>query len=59
MAYYSAISNPFLKLEAPAEASHDHFLCLQVGKPKWKKFRKRVLELGQLYGNIPPTNAIV
>ncbi|GLB33779.1 putative trafficking protein particle complex [Lyophyllum shimeji] len=48
MAYYSAISNPFLKLDASADAAHDRSPYLLVGSPKWKNFRMRVDEISRV-----------
>ncbi|KAK2466186.1 hypothetical protein APHAL10511_001828 [Amanita phalloides] len=50
MAYYSAISNPFLKLDVPPDASHAHAPYLQVGSSKWKAFRQRVDEISRVVG---------
>jgi len=47
MAYYSAIANPFLKLDAPPDANQTHSPYLQVGSPKWKAFRKRVDDISK------------
>jgi len=54
MAYYSAISNPFLKLDAPADASSDHSPFLLVGGTKWKGLRRRVDEISRVVGNVAP-----
>ncbi|KAG5637777.1 hypothetical protein H0H81_003278 [Sphagnurus paluster] len=45
MAYYSSISNPFLKLNSSTDTTHDHSPYLLVGNPKWKNFRGRVDEI--------------
>ncbi|KII94759.1 hypothetical protein PLICRDRAFT_47771 [Plicaturopsis crispa FD-325 SS-3] len=45
MAYYSAVSNPFLKLEVPVDATADQSSFLPVGSVKWKTFRRRVDEI--------------
>ncbi|KAG6873309.1 hypothetical protein C0995_000462 [Termitomyces sp. Mi166 len=50
MAYYSAISNPFLKLNAPTDGTQDHSPYLLVGSPKWKTFRARVDEISRVVG---------
>ncbi|KAG6814200.1 hypothetical protein H0H92_000877 [Tricholoma furcatifolium] len=50
MAYYSAISNPFLKLDAPTDAAQDHSPYLLVGSPKWKTLRDRVDEISRVVG---------
>lgn len=51
MAYYSAISNPFLKLDASNDASGEHSPSYLVGKSKWKTFRNRVDQISLLVGN--------
>ncbi|KAG5646621.1 hypothetical protein DXG03_002925 [Asterophora parasitica] len=58
MAYYSAISNPFLKLNPPTDAAHDQSYLL-VGSPRWKNFRLRVDEISRVAGNLPnaPSNS--
>lgn len=56
MAYYSAIANPFLRLNVPPDASQAaHSPYLQVGGPKWKAFRERVDEISRAVGagNVP------
>jgi len=51
MAYYSAIANPFLKLNLPPDASQAaHSPYLQVGSSKWKAFRRRVDEISRAVG---------
>jgi len=55
MAYYSAVSNPFLKFDTSIEASNDHSRYLLVGSPKWKNFRIRVDEISRVVGSIPNT----
>ena len=54
MAYYSAVSNPFLKFDTSMEVSNDHSRHL-VGSPKWKNFRIRVDEISRVVGSIPNT----
>ncbi|KAJ7283682.1 Sedlin [Mycena rebaudengoi] len=54
MAYYSAISNPFLKLDAPADTTNDHSPYLLVGRSNWKNFRQRIDEISRVVAN--PTN---
>jgi len=51
MIYYSAIANPFLKLDIPSDASQTHSPYLQVGSSKWKVFRTRVDELSSAIGS--------
>ena len=56
MAYYSAIANPFLRLNVPPDASQAaHSPYLQVGGSKWKAFRQRVDEISRAVGagNVP------
>ncbi|KAF5331624.1 hypothetical protein D9611_007698 [Ephemerocybe angulata] len=50
MAYYSAISNPFLRLESSMDSSIDQSPHILVGSPKWKNFRKRVDEIARTLG---------
>ncbi|KAJ7700056.1 Sedlin, N-terminal conserved region-domain-containing protein [Mycena rosella] len=56
MAYYSAISNPFLKLDAPSEATNDHSPYLLVGRSNWKNFRRRIDEISRVVGS--PSSAL-
>jgi len=56
MAYYSAISNPFLKLDVPMESSNDHSRHLLVGSSKWKNFTLRVDEISRVVGSMPNTS---
>ncbi|KAG6817464.1 hypothetical protein H0H87_008632 [Tephrocybe sp. NHM501043] len=51
MAYYSAISNPFLKLNSSTDVVQDHSPYLQVGSPKWRNFRARVDEISRVVGS--------
>ncbi|KAJ7781260.1 Sedlin, N-terminal conserved region-domain-containing protein [Mycena metata] len=55
MAYYSALSNPFLKLDAPTDATNDHSPYLLVGRSNWKNFRRRLDEISRVVSN--PSNA--
>ncbi|TFK43558.1 trafficking protein particle complex 2 [Crucibulum laeve] len=57
MAYYSAICNPFLKLEAANDTSSDISPFLLVGSPKWRKFRQRVDEISRVAGNATATTS--
>jgi len=50
MAFYSSISNPFLKLDAP-NAANDQYPFLVVGGAKWKSFRQRVDEISRVVGS--------
>ncbi|KAJ7179135.1 Sedlin, N-terminal conserved region-domain-containing protein [Mycena filopes] len=54
MAYYSALSNPFLKLDAPTDATNDHSPYLLVGRSNWKNFRRRLDEISRVVSN--PSN---
>ncbi|KIK65289.1 hypothetical protein GYMLUDRAFT_38726 [Collybiopsis luxurians FD-317 M1] len=56
MAYYSAISNPFLMLEDPAGPGYDTSRSLLVGSSKWKNLRRRVDEINRIVGNTPSSN---
>ncbi|KAJ3999013.1 Sedlin, N-terminal conserved region-domain-containing protein [Lentinula boryana] len=51
MAYYSAISNPFLVLQDSSGTIHDTFRPLLAGSPKWKHLRRRVDEIARIVGN--------
>jgi trafficking protein particle complex subunit 2 len=48
MAYYSSVSNPFLKLEGLKENGGEQLLG--VGSSKWKNFMRRIDEISQLVG---------
>ncbi|KAH7879788.1 Sedlin, N-terminal conserved region-domain-containing protein [Lentinula edodes] len=56
MAYYSAISNPFLVLQDPASAVHDSSRPLLAGSPKWKHLRRRIDEIARIVGNSSNTS---
>ncbi|KAF7288241.1 hypothetical protein HMN09_01414300 [Mycena chlorophos] len=49
--YYSAISNPFLKLDASPEATNDPSPYLLVGSSKWKNFRRRIDDICSVVSN--------
>jgi len=51
MAFYSSISNPFLKLDAP-NAANDQYPFLHVGGAKWKSFGRRVDEISRMVGTV-------
>jgi len=53
MAYYSSVSNPFLRLETSGEGSSEQQPLLAVGSPKWKSFKRRVDEISWAVGNTP------
>ena len=55
MAFYSSISNPFLKLDAPI-APNDQYPFLHVGGAKWKSFRRRVDEISRVVGTATPAS---
>ncbi|KAF9247102.1 Sedlin, N-terminal conserved region-domain-containing protein [Melanogaster broomeanus] len=55
MAFYQAVSNPFLKLEASSESPNDQFSYLAVGSAKWKTFRRRVDDITRALGNHIPS----
>jgi len=48
MAYYSAISNPFLKLDTSTDATSDISPYLLVGSANWKGFRRRIDEISRI-----------
>ena len=50
MAYYSSVSNPFLKLTTHADATREQATILGVGSPKWKAFRRRVDDVNRMIG---------
>ncbi|KAH6914934.1 trafficking protein particle complex 2 [Coprinopsis sp. MPI-PUGE-AT-0042] len=47
MAYYNAISNPFLALDQSPTDQQPHILA---GSPKWKNFRRRVDDIARIAG---------
>ncbi|KAJ3722989.1 Sedlin [Lentinula raphanica] len=57
MAYYSAISNPFLVPPDTSGAVHDSARPVLAGSPKWKQFRRRVDEIARIVGNPATTTA--
>ncbi|CAA7259731.1 unnamed protein product [Cyclocybe aegerita] len=58
MAYYSSVSNPFLKLDCSGDgSSNEHFPLLVVGSPKWKSFKSRVDEISRVVGNTVSSNS--
>jgi len=56
MAFYSAISNPFLKLDTSSETTSDHSPFLLVGGVKWKGFRQRVDDISRAVGTTTPSS---
>ncbi|KAH7929490.1 Sedlin [Leucogyrophana mollusca] len=55
MAFYHAVSNPFLKLDAATNSGNDQYPYLLVGGSKWKSFRQRVDEISKALGNVTST----
>jgi hypothetical protein len=56
MAYYSSVSNPFLRLEGSKENGGEQSSLLGVGSSKWKFLMYRIDEISRLVGT---TNASV
>jgi hypothetical protein len=50
MAYYSSISNPFLKLNESVDSNSVHSLPLVVGSAKWKNFTRRIDDISVVVG---------
>lgn len=50
MAYYRALANPFLRLDAPYEAATDHSVLLVQGGKQQKEFRKHVDDVARAAG---------
>ncbi|KAI6047224.1 Sedlin [Pisolithus marmoratus] len=50
MAFYQAVSNPFLKLEGVSEATADYSPYQAVGSAKWKRLRRAVDEIHRALG---------
>jgi len=57
MAYYSSISNPFLKLDNAADIATDQSALLLVGNAKWTSFKRRVDEISRVVGNTAPNSS--
>ncbi|KAH8105010.1 Sedlin [Phellopilus nigrolimitatus] len=54
MAYFQSLANPFLRLDAPYDATSDHAALLVQGNRRWKGFRRRVDDVGRAVGaNVP------
>ncbi|KAH7887769.1 Sedlin [Phlebopus sp. FC_14] len=53
MAFYRAVSNPFLKLDVDAETTNDQFPYSTVGSAKWKIFRRKLDEISRCLGHPP------
>ncbi|KAG8877626.1 hypothetical protein FRB98_006607 [Tulasnella sp. 332] len=47
LAYHRALSNPFLRLDAPAEVLNDPAALLISGNARWKSLTKRVDAIGK------------
>ena len=58
MAYYHAISNPFLKLDSATEPLSEKSVYLLAGSPRWKNFRRRVDDVCRAVSNPAPPVAI-
>ncbi|KAI5122162.1 hypothetical protein M0805_007061 [Coniferiporia weirii] len=57
MAYFQSLANPFLRLDAPYEATSDHAALLVQGGRRWKGFRRRVDDIGRALGaNVSGSN---
>ena len=56
MAYYSSVSNPFLKLDGSRVNGGEQSSLLGVGNSKWKNFTHRIDEISRIVGTINPTN---
>jgi len=56
MAYYHALANPFLRLDAPYDIGTDHAAVLVQGSRKWKGFRRRVDDVARACGVNLPAN---
>ena len=50
MAYYSSISNPFLKLNESGDSISEQSLLLVVGSAKWKNFTRRIDDISAVVG---------
>ena len=51
MAYYHALANPFLRLDAPYDAAaSDHAALLVQSSKRWKGFRQRVDDVARAVG---------
>jgi len=59
MAYFNAISNPFLTLASTTESTGDSSPHLLVGSDKWKSFRRRVDEVARVVVGYPNAMQIV
>jgi hypothetical protein len=50
MAYFQSLSNPFLRLNAPPDATTDHASLLVQSNKRWKGFQRRVDDVGRAIG---------
>ncbi|KAF8165367.1 Sedlin [Crassisporium funariophilum] len=57
MAYYSSVSNPFLRLENPSDTGGEQSPLLLVGSSKWNNFKRRVDEISWVVGNTSMSNS--
>lgn len=57
MAYFQALANPFLRLDAPFDAVIDHTALLVQGGKRWKGLRRRVDDVGRAVGATIPLSA--
>ncbi|KAL0949933.1 hypothetical protein HGRIS_009960 [Hohenbuehelia grisea] len=51
MAYYNAISNPFLRLETAHDGTNEHSPYLLLSGSKWQTFKRRVDDISRLVGS--------
>lgn len=51
MAFYRAVSNPFLKLDATPESSTDYSPYQVVGSVKWSRLRRKIDEIHRALGS--------
>ena len=56
MAYFQALANPFLRLDAPYDTVVDHSALLVQGGRRWKGLRRRVDDVGRAVGAVIPSN---
>lgn len=59
MTYFSAISNPFLRLDTNTDFSGDTSAYIALGSAKWKYFRRRVDEVARAVASHPNTLQVV
>ncbi|KAI0322168.1 Sedlin [Amylostereum chailletii] len=56
LAYYHAVANPFLKLNAPLDCTNDHATLLAAGGGQWKEFTRRVDEVARAAATLTLSN---